>query len=348
MSGLSRIPFLNIEQVLKNMRAKRLRDPGYKIFYSSYFNGFVTDPALMNIPMDDHMVVRGHGVFDTCTLINGKAYRLDTHLRRFEKSAKAARIPIPYKSIKEVREVILDTCAASGSLNGFVRYYLTAGTGNYGWLPNTDGSCFYCIIHENNAITNPLREYTISTTEVPMKQGLLAQTKSNNYLMNVLLAMESVDRGGTGLAIWVDEKGYIAEAPVCNVIFVFKTDKGLVMKTPPFSKILRGCTVRKVLEIGLKLKFTKNLLADVNQAPVTLAEATQASEIFVTGGDTHLNPIVTLNDVVIGDGEAGPIFKEVLKMLKEELETGTGDDFIEIDYSRYTNSETLENRLQVD
>jgi len=124
------------------------------------------------------------------------------------------------------------------------------------------------------------------------------------------------------------------------VIFVFKTDKGLVMKTPPFTNILQGCTARKVLEIGLKLKLTKNTLMDVRQEPVTLAEATQACEIFITAGDLKLRPIVALNDNMIGDGKAGPIFQEVLKSLWEEIEEGTGDDFIEIDYSRYNHLQT--------
>merc|ERR1719193_508545 len=111
--------------------------------------------------------------------------------------------------------------------------------------------------------------------------------------------MQSVDRGGSGHGIWVDDNGCIAETPVASVIFVFKTDKGLVMKTPPFVSILRGCTARKILEIGLELKFEKNLLVEVGQAPITLEEATQATEIFLCGGDTHIIPVVSLNDVVI-------------------------------------------------
>jgi len=201
MSTLARIPLLSPSQVLANTRAKRLSDPGYKIFYSSYFNGFVTDPALMNIPMDDHMAIRGHGVFDTCTLVNGKAYRLDTHLRRFESSAKAARIPIPYNSMMDIRQVILDTFAASGERNGYARFFLSAGVGNYNLLPPPEGSCFYCVVVENKLNNEPIQEYTINTSDVAMKPVLLAQTKTNNYLMNVLLGMESLDRGGSGSGI---------------------------------------------------------------------------------------------------------------------------------------------------
>lgn len=43
----------------------------YRAMYSSLIGGITLDPALMVIPLDDHMVHRGHGVFDTALLING-------------------------------------------------------------------------------------------------------------------------------------------------------------------------------------------------------------------------------------------------------------------------------------
>lgn len=39
--------------------------------YSSIFGGITTDKAVMLIPMDDHMVHRGHGVFDTAAIMDG-------------------------------------------------------------------------------------------------------------------------------------------------------------------------------------------------------------------------------------------------------------------------------------
>lgn len=41
----------------------------YAAFYSSILGGIVTDPALMVINMDDRMVHRGTGVFDTAILV---------------------------------------------------------------------------------------------------------------------------------------------------------------------------------------------------------------------------------------------------------------------------------------
>lgn len=39
--------------------------------YSSIFGGITIDPAAMVIPIDDHMVHRGHGVFDTASIRDG-------------------------------------------------------------------------------------------------------------------------------------------------------------------------------------------------------------------------------------------------------------------------------------
>ena len=58
--------------------------------------GITTAPELMTLPIDDHAIVRGHAVFDTCTLACGRMYRLTIHLQRFLQSARAARIPLPY------------------------------------------------------------------------------------------------------------------------------------------------------------------------------------------------------------------------------------------------------------
>lgn len=46
---------------------------GYRAMYSSILGGITTDAALMLLPIDDHMVHRGHGVFDTAVISDGYA-----------------------------------------------------------------------------------------------------------------------------------------------------------------------------------------------------------------------------------------------------------------------------------
>src|SRR5512138_2396046 len=64
--------------------------------YSSVLGGIVTDPAFMVLPLDDHMVHRGHAVFDTATLTHGMLYQLDPHVDRLLRSAALAHITPPF------------------------------------------------------------------------------------------------------------------------------------------------------------------------------------------------------------------------------------------------------------
>src|SRR5919108_3585533 len=103
--------------------------------YSSVLGGIVTDPALMVLPLDDHMVHRGHAVFDTAAIVNGMMYELEPHLDRFLRSASLARIPLPMAR-EQMRQIILETAAASGRRHGAVRYWLSAGPGGFGISPS--------------------------------------------------------------------------------------------------------------------------------------------------------------------------------------------------------------------
>src|SRR5918996_2567601 len=104
---------LNADDVLAQFRALRAKQPvDFWAFYSSQLGGIVTDPALMVIPFDDHMVHRGHGIFDTAAIVAGKIYDLPAHLDRFVRSARTAKIPLPPR--EEMRDIIVRTTAASG------------------------------------------------------------------------------------------------------------------------------------------------------------------------------------------------------------------------------------------
>ena len=104
--------FTSEEAIAKLRQAVHGRAANFYAMYSSILGGIITDPALMVVPLDDHMVHRGHGVFDTATLTDGMLYQLDPHLDRLIKSASGARIPLPVSG-ERLRQIILETGAAS-------------------------------------------------------------------------------------------------------------------------------------------------------------------------------------------------------------------------------------------
>src|SRR5512138_2712247 len=97
MSQEQETPLLNSNDAMARLRtAAHAKSGKFFAMYSSVIGGIVTDPALMVLPLDDHMVHRGHAVFDTATLTRGMLYQLDPHVDRLLRSAALAHITPPF------------------------------------------------------------------------------------------------------------------------------------------------------------------------------------------------------------------------------------------------------------
>ena len=88
----------------------------------------------MVLPFDDHMVHRGHGIFDTAGLVNGKIYDLEAHLDRFLLSAERSKLRLPARA-RRCATSSSKTTAASGQRDGSIRYWLSSGPGSLELTP---------------------------------------------------------------------------------------------------------------------------------------------------------------------------------------------------------------------
>src|ERR671924_4893 len=168
---------LKTDDVIAHLKALRSRQPvNYWAFYSSQLGGIVTDPALMVIPFDDHMVHRGHGIFDTAGLVDGKIYDLDAHLDRFTASAERSKLRLP-GARAEMRDIIVKTVGASGKRDGSIRYWLSSGPGNLDLTPAAGSEpgffvmVFAGLVYPDRWYTEGLR---VMTTTFPIKPSLYA------------------------------------------------------------------------------------------------------------------------------------------------------------------------------
>ncbi len=250
------LPILKTEEVLEALRGLRARQPvKFYAFYSSQLGGIVTDPALMVLPFDDHMVHRGHGIFDTAAIVGGKVYDLDAHLDRFIASAERSKLRLP-GTRQDMRDIIMGTAAASGKPDGGIRYWLSSGPGSLDLTPAAGAEPgFFVMIFAG--LSYPDRWYTeglkVMTTTYPIKPALYAITKSTNYLPNVLMQMEAKEVGLDN-GVFIDKDGFIGESSNMNVAFV--TQDG-VFRHPKFDQILSGCTSKRLLELAPRLGRTR-------------------------------------------------------------------------------------------
>jgi len=298
--------------------------------YSSVLGGIVTDPALMVLPLDDHMVHRGHAVFDTATLANGMLYQLDQHLVRFQSSAEMARIPLPFPREK-MRQIILDTAAASGRRDGSVRYWLSAGPGGFGLGPaECVGSAFYVMIFSPESY--PESYYTqglkVVTSTIPIKAPFFARVKSTNYLPNVLVVLEAKERGADN-GIFLDEHGRVGESSNMNVAFV---SRDRVLRHPRFDAILSGITVQRMFELARRL-VEQGDLRDIVIDDVSVEEGRGAAEMMFVGSSIKVAPVVQWDGRPVGDGKPGPIARKLLDLWREDVRSGPGQ-LVAVPYAR--------------
>ncbi len=86
----------------------------YLAMYSTWWGGIVKEPGLMMVPVDDHIVHRGDGVFEAIKVLEGSAFLLQEHLERLEASAHQLGIALPL-SLEEIKNIIIATTTSTGS-----------------------------------------------------------------------------------------------------------------------------------------------------------------------------------------------------------------------------------------
>ena len=316
------------EAIARLQDAVHAKAANFYAMYSSALGGIVTDPALMVLPLDDHMVHRGHSVFDTATLTGGMLYQLDPHLDRLLRSAELARVPLPFPR-EELRQIILDTAAASRQREGSVRYWLSAGPGGFGLGPaECVGSSFYVIVF--NQELYPASYYTdgmkVITSNIPIKPPLFARIKSTNYLPNVLVVLEAKDRSADN-GIFIDQRGMVAESSNMNVAFV---TKDRVFRHPVFDAILSGITIQRVLQFAQRL-VQQGDLKEIRLADVSVSEGREAAEMMLIGSSIKIAPVVEWDGRPIGDGKPGPIAKMLLQLWEEDVRSAA-DQLVRVPY----------------
>ncbi|KAL7122078.1 hypothetical protein ACP275_01G023200 [Erythranthe tilingii] len=327
---ISDVPLLSCSEAIERSRKFRANYESkqtYLAMYSSVFGGITTDQTAMFIPIDDHIVHRGHGVFDTAAILDGYLYELDQHLDRFLGSAKMAKIPLPFDR-ETIRRILIQTVSASNCKKGSLRYWLSAGPGDFQLSPSGCAeSSLYAIVIEDQSPPSDHKGVKVITSSVPIKPPRFAVVKSVNYLPNVLSKMEAEEKDAYA-AIWIDEEGYIAEGPNMNVAFV---DKERVLLMPKFDKILRGCTVSRVLMLAEDL-VKEGRIRGVQIKNVSVEEGKRADEMMLIGSGVLVRSVVQWDDQVIGDGNEGPVSRALLDMILEDMKSGPAAVRVRVPY----------------
>lgn len=208
-----------------------------------------------------------------------------------------AKINQPFDR-ETMRSILLQTVSASQCKNGSLRYWLSAGYGDFLLSPSgCVESTFYAIVYQSSN-SYDLKGIKVITSSMPIKPPVFATMKSVNYLPNALCQMEA-EENGCFASIWLDLEGFIAEGPNMNVAFVTYEKELLI---PKFDNILNGCTAKRALSLSQEL-VKKGEIRGVSVRDVTVEEGKRAEEMMLFGSGVLVRPIIQWDDQVIGNGK---------------------------------------------
>ncbi|HVL01982.1 MAG TPA: branched-chain-amino-acid transaminase [Dongiaceae bacterium] len=250
-----------------------------------WINGSIIPAHEAQISVFDHGLLYGDGVFEGIRFYNGRSFRLQEHLVRLEKSARAIALTLPY-SLQEMAAFIEATVNAATFSDGYLRVVITRGAGSLGLDPRACPKPTFFIIADRLQMVTPeacqkgARLITASTRRLPV-DGLDPRVKSLNYLNHILARIEA-NQAGMDEAILLNRNGHVAEGTADNIFVV----RDGVLLTPPVSDgALEGITRNLIIELALKNGVP---LREQSLAPYDLHTA---DEVFLTGTGAELIPV---------------------------------------------------------
>ncbi len=282
--------------------------------YNHQVGGITTAPELMLLPLDDHLVHRGDGLFETLKWEDGKLYQLEPHIARLGRGAGAIFIdpPCPWEQIASLTVETARVAATHGNTDhGYIRILLGRGAGGFGIdMAECPQASLFIVAYGYTPKTDAFYEKGCTAVKVgtPAKQSWFARIKSTDYLPNALMKREAKQLGAD-FAVCFDEEGFLAEGATENICMV---DAQGTLVIPEFDRALAGTTILRGIE----------LIAEevpVHRRPVHENELFEARELLVVGTTWDAIGIVRYNDKPIHDVRPGPVTKRMRELLRADL-----------------------------
>lgn len=269
----------------------------YLGMYSSWLGGICTNPFFMQVPIDDHMVHRGDGIFEAIKTYQGKVVLFQEHWQRLQRSASMVSLPMPigFEDLKEIFKALYPLAKGADVL---YRVFLSRGPGGFTTNPyETIGTQVYVVMTRFQPYSAEKYQKGVSTKRslVPVKDSWLAQAKTCNYLHNVMMKKEAVD-SKVDFVLGFDEKNQLAESSTENVIII-TTQNEIVH--PQLDRILNGCTMKKIFELAPALGLRPSIRA------ISEKDIYEAQEVMMAGTTLDVLPVTSYEGHPIGTGQPG-------------------------------------------
>jgi Branched-chain amino acid aminotransferase/4-amino-4-deoxychorismate lyase len=254
----------------------------------------------------DSAVQGGDAVWEGLRLYNGRIFKLQEHLDRLERSARALsfqEIPARAKIIDEIKR----TLAANKMRDGaHIRLTLTRGikiTSGMDPRLNQSGPTLI-VLAEHKPPVYAKAGLSLITSKIrrPPRDVLDARIHHAN-LLNSILAKIEANNAGADDALMLDTRGFVAETNATHVFIVRNSNESRAKGELATGRVVacpEGITRATVIAICAAEKIR------CVETDLSLVDVYDAHEMFCTGTMGELAGVIRVDSRQIGDGRIGP------------------------------------------
>ena len=250
-----------------------------------------------NVHILTHALHYASSVFEGERAYNGKIFKSVQHSERLIASANALDMPMPY-SVDEIEAAKYETLKASGLDDAYVRVVVWRGSGEdmgvasaknpvrmavavWGW------GAYYGDAKMQGA------KLDIAEWKRPSPETIPVHAKAAGLYMICTISKHKAEAKGCSDALFMDYRGYVAEATGANVFFV----KDGEVHTPLADSFLNGITRQTVIQM------LKDKGINVNERRIKPEEMADFEQCWLTGTAAEVTPVGQIGDYMFEVGD---------------------------------------------
>lgn len=251
-----------------------------------------TEPALTVLNLG---VVRGDGIFETVSVVDGAVQAADAHQARFLRSARMLDLPEP--DIEVFHDAVLtaaeDLEQVTRGTQVLVKVVMTRGLEPLDPAGPPPAPVGWVLAWTAEGLEEPRvlgRDLVTMSRGLPLGVGesapwLLVGAKTLSYAVNQAVTREARRRGADD-ALLVTSDGYVLEGPTWNVVLLID---GVAVTPRPEGGLLPGTTQRDVFR-ALEARGVRT-----EQRDVRVEELERATSAWMTGSGIYAVPVRRLD-----------------------------------------------------
>ena len=260
-----------------------------------YLNGELVPHGEAKISVEDRGFNFADGIYEVVRIIEGRPFRIESHLDRMEGGARALEIELPALR-EDVGAAVQRVAAANQVAEGTVYVQLTRGVAPRSHpFPKGVKPTLVMLARPLAGPAEETLESGVSVVTAPDLRWGYCDVKTIGLLPNVI-ALQRARVEGCFEAIMVRD-GVVTEGSHTSAFCV----RDGAVYTHPIDNILPGITRRFLID-ALRAEGV-----DVKETGVPLEAFRTADELFLSGTTTEVMPIVQIDGETAGSGTPGEI-----------------------------------------